>query len=148
MFSLIFNIFYFQFTAPSGYRSSTRPLKGRVIKIGPLIIRSTLFFVKYFIFSLTRCTVHLYAHDDVRSNEESSKAARATRSEQAAHVPRCLPSIARPYFVTPNSRHRRSQVRSRSVPKKPKIDAETGLGEPRIDEDPSQIDEKSRKNRS
>ena len=44
--------------------------------------------------------MHLYVRDEVRSNEESSeessKAARATRSEQAAHMPRCLLSIARP----------------------------------------------------
>ena len=38
--------------------------------------------------------MHLYVRDKVSSNEEPSKAARATRSEQAAHSSECARLLA------------------------------------------------------
>ena len=73
--------------------------------------------------------MHLYVRDEVRSNEESSKAARATRSEQTAQVPRCSLWIARPFFVTPNLRYddRKFARKARRRPPKwmPKVASES-----------------------
>ena len=83
----------------------------------------------------------MYVRDEVRSNEESSKAARATRSEQTAQVPRCSLWIARPFFATPNLRYddRKFARKARRRPPKwmPKVASES--------QNRRKIDEKSTK---